>query len=560
MRRDAESVVCRRDGRIWWRGFPLLTLLSLLAVLLIGSVSVSAGLAGCVRAMRSDDEAVQLALETDEDGEITITIGTNVIRFAVYAHVTLETGWLLVSGDVVEVDVFSDGVRTDRCTIPIDQIPATYRQFCCDEMPPVVTISSDPPPNRNGWSNQTVTVTITTNDGDDGSGVEAIYYRSPALEAGNRVEVGRARLELRDEGRIAVHSFQVSRYDGSGVYDIECWAVDAAGNESEPESLRLLLDFVVPDIELSASCSDGSVAVRWAMTDTPSGIGASEVTLAQGSERYVLSSSSSGEIVLSPDVYGVGTFGLGAWAVDKAGNGVCEERSIELEGRSCSITGQVVDATNGEPISGASVVLTPTDRLQATDSQGRFTFADLSLETYTVTARKQGEYNSSSRTVDCVPSEPASVKLALSAIGEWRIVLSWNQDPSDLDSHLWTPEEHVWYSNKVGQRVQLDYDVTSGRGPETITILQWVNGAYTFAVKHYAGSGALGPSGAQVEIYSPTSNEPIRTFTRPPCSTGVGTWWIVSRFHVSGGELVEIEFVNVCIEAFQEGSVSPPNP
>jgi hypothetical protein len=560
MNRATGSAVCRTCERARRRDLVLLALLSLLFVMLVDCVPAHAGLVGCVLAKRSDDEAVQLRLTTDQDSEVTITIGTNVITFAVNASEELSTGLLLIRGDSVQIDVFSDGVLTDQCTIPIDWIPDSYAEFCCDETPPFVTVSSDPPPNPDGWNHQTVTVTITADDGEGGSGIEAIHYRSPVLSGGNRLDVGRGELELREDGRIAVLSFELGRYDGSGVYDIECQAVDVAGNESEPESITLRLDFVAPTIELSTSSGDGGVAVTWEISDALSGLGESAVTLAHGSQQYALGSSSSGETFVSADTYGMGAFELTVWAIDRAENEVAETRPIELVLQRCSITGQVVDATNDEPVSGASVVLTPTDRRQTTDSQGRFTFADLPPNTYTVTAGKQGEYNTSSRTVNCVPSEPASVKLALSAIGEWRIVLSWNQDPSDLDSHLWTPEEHVWYDNKLGQRVQLDYDVTSGRGPETITILQWVDGAYTFAVKHYDGSRTLGTSGAQVEIYSPTSNEPIRTFTRPPCSTGVDTWWIVSRLHVSGGEVVEIEFVNACIEAFWEESASPPNP
>ncbi|GEM_PF-1923750 len=248
MNHDAGSVARRRGGRVGWRGLPLLALLSLLSVLLLGSVCVDAGVVGCVCAMRSGDEAVQLKLETDQDGEVTITIGTNVITFAVRALETLETGWLLVSGDVVEVDVFSDGVLTSRCAIPIDRIPQqTHGSFCCDERPPVVTVSATPRSNS-GWVSERVTVRIEADDGEAGSGIETIYYRSPKLNGGACAAIGRDQLDLGEHGSVATFSFVLGPYDGNGAYHIECWAVDAAGNESEREAIAVGLDFTEPTI------------------------------------------------------------------------------------------------------------------------------------------------------------------------------------------------------------------------------------------------------------------------------------------------------------------------
>jgi len=279
MNHDAESVARRSGGRVGWRGLPLLALLSLLSVLLLGSVCVDAGVVGCVCAMRSGDEAVQLKLETDQDGEVTITIGTNVITFAVRALETLETGWLLVSGDVVEVDVFSDGVLTSRCAIPIDRIPQqAYGSFCCDEMPPVVTVSATPKSNS-GWVNERVTVRITADDGRVGSGIETIYYRSPKLNGGASAAIGRDQLDLGEHGSVATFSFVLGPYDGDGLYHVECWAVDAAGNESESETISVGLDFTEPTITGSPTTRPNengwhkaNVTVHFECADALSGI------------------------------------------------------------------------------------------------------------------------------------------------------------------------------------------------------------------------------------------------------------------------------------------------
>ena len=222
-----------------------------------------------------------------------------------------------------------------------------------------------------------------------------------------------------------------------------------------------------------------------------------------------------------------------------------------------TIQGKVVDATTNDPLAGAKASLSPTGRTTSTAGDGRFSFTELGPRTYTVTAEDSG-YSPSSREVTCRAGETAEVVLALSPLGEWRIVLSWGADPEDLDSHLWTPDgEHIWYDDPLGENADLDVDVTASYGPKTITIHRLVEGTYVYAVKHYEGSGNLAHSEAQVEVYSPTGL--VQRFTNPPCGTGVGTWWVVFKLHVAHGH-VEIERINRCLERFDEESATPPGP
>jgi hypothetical protein len=96
----------------------------------------------------------------------------------------------------------------------------------------------------------------------------------------------------------------------------------------------------------------------------------------------------------------------------------------------------------------------------------------------------------------------------------YRIILTWGQHPSDLDSHLFgrntEGEEdafHIYYGNSIYQPgnetvAQLERDITDGYGPETTSIYFDGNTrTYKFGVHHYSGMGTLATSGASVNLY-----------------------------------------------------------
>lgn len=57
------------------------------------------------------------------------------------------------------------------------------------------------------------------------------------------------------------------------------------------------------------------------------------------------------------------------------------------------------------------------------------------------------------------------------ATGNVRVVLWWLQNPRDLDLHCCDSKgNQVCFMNKKAGTMQLDVDVTSGLGPETITV------------------------------------------------------------------------------------------
>ena len=116
------------------------------------------------------------------------------------------------------------------------------------------------------------------------------------------------------------------------------------------------------------------------------------------------------------------------------------------------------------------------------------------------------------------------------ASNELKIMLSWGEEPSDVDSHLYGPtlgsngRFHTYYGDKTYQvgdiiYADLDWDDTQSYGPETTTIRKLIDGTYTFIVHNWSGSPALRTSEAKVEVFKGRSQVADKTFTVP---TGEG--------------------------------------
>lgn len=97
----------------------------------------------------------------------------------------------------------------------------------------------------------------------------------------------------------------------------------------------------------------------------------------------------------------------------------------------------------------------------------------------------------------------------------FRFVVNWGDLPADLDAHLLVPPiegvgHHIQYLLRDRGRsdappyATLDFDVTEGYGPETITVHQLVDGVYRFYIKQFdpTAAGALAGSGATVKLYT----------------------------------------------------------
>ena len=116
--------------------------------------------------------------------------------------------------------------------------------------------------------------------------------------------------------------------------------------------------------------------------------------------------------------------------------------------------------------------------------------------------------------------------------GYYRAVLTWGEDPSDLDSHLFGSTEdysyRVYYSDKYGYDNDenvvafLDVDDTTSYGPETTTFFIENDGKYEFYIDWYSGYGTWASSGGKVEVYNGAYL--INTYYVPSVNHNNGSW------------------------------------
>lgn len=232
-----------------------------------------------------------------------------------------------------------------------------------------------------------------------------------------------------------------------------------------------------------------------------------------------------------------------------------------------SAAGTLTDALNGRGISGAKLKLrrewnNKTDPYVEgvnieTDGSGYYFIKNVPVGYYTLEASLQG-YVTGYTNIIVLSSNPKTdfdfSITPLLAEDEIRIVLTWGEDPFDLDSHLIgrTPDNNtfnVYYSSKnyyYGgiEMANLDVDDTTSYGPETVTILEDIYGTYTYAVHDYShkdsnDSNALSLSGAVVRVF--VGSKQIGEYHVP--TDQVGTYWTV--FKISGsGRIVPINSVS----------------
>ena len=144
-------------------------------------------------------------------------------------------------------------------------------------------------------------------------------------------------------------------------------------------------------------------------------------------------------------------------------------------------------------------------------------------------------YSTTYRTVVAAGSDtPANQNILVSPLlseNEMRVVLSWGSTPRDLDSHVQysatdSGSRIVWNRKAplgVGNG-ELDYDITTGYGPETITLKGsiWSQQVRYYSIYNWSGEANMGISGANVRVFKGTIGE-VRNYSINPNHSN--RWW-----------------------------------
>lgn len=123
-------------------------------------------------------------------------------------------------------------------------------------------------------------------------------------------------------------------------------------------------------------------------------------------------------------------------------------------------------------------------------------------------------------------------------INAYRVVLTWNAEPADLDAHLVAGNGgHVYYKAKSIPGAVMDLDDTQSFGPETITVTDVsALGGFTYSVHDFTNratfldASRLADSGATVRVYAGSAL--VKIYTVPANMNG--TVWNVFSVDADG--------------------------
>lgn len=246
-------------------------------------------------------------------------------------------------------------------------------------------------------------------------------------------------------------------------------------------------------------------------------------------------------------------------------NVVLEVISDEWEGKGTA-SGRVYDALTGEGVpeltlkfrAGISNLNGDVLATAKTDDYGYYISPELESGNYTIEVidevRKGDDcYLGSMMNVKVlggidISNQDGTVSTQILS-GQLRIVMSWGNTPSDLDSHLFCKLDngafyHIFYSDQTfwleeNRIADLDLDDTDYYGPETTTVYIPEDGTYTFGVYDFSHNSSrdLVESGATVQVYLENSTIPSYVFYVPNLN---GYYWEVFTYDSRTKQLLPI--------------------
>ena len=317
----------------------------------------------------------------------------------------------------------------------------------------------------------------------------------------------------------------------------------------------------IPDEELSGNLL-GKVCMA---SDRTTPISQANITI-RGNDDLTMSamSNSSGNYALdlpagdyTVDVQAAGYIDFSGYINVPEGETAYMETFLMVEGTPGDegiANGYIYDALTGSTLEGVELSIrsgwnnTEEGDVAAnteTDSSGYYTL-DLPIGNYTVSASKNGYVPTSFNIVvqsEEYQTEQNGTMTPVTENGAYRIVLTWGEEPSDLDSHVCgtlssgdhfhVSYEYMLQNDGDDTLCVLDVDDTDSFGPETVTLCPTTKDAYYYFVHRFSEYGDLSSSGAQVKVYK--DSELLKTFN-VPTNLGDGRFWNV--FSIVDGEIV----------------------
>lgn len=237
--------------------------------------------------------------------------------------------------------------------------------------------------------------------------------------------------------------------------------------------------------------------------------------------------------------------------------------------------GYTVNAVNGENITASVIVhrgsingeILGSEEVYETDETGKFVLPKLPTGSYTLeiyaenyipTSLSFGKLSVTNENDNTINLGTVGLTPVMDE-GEYRIVLRWTGEPSDLDSHLVATTiegnyYHVYYSDEEPYPgyANLDWDDTYYEGPETITITNFDSlrnvryAVHNYTNRYDSSSNVLSNSGAYIEVYKGSTL--LRTFN-VPTNTG-GTEWDVFAFDANGN-IIPTNTMKYCSEPYE---------
>jgi len=241
-----------------------------------------------------------------------------------------------------------------------------------------------------------------------------------------------------------------------------------------------------------------------------------------------------------------------------------------------TVSGTVTNASNGNPIPGATVTIQGNNLSTNTGTTGAYTLNGVSAGPQTVQATANG-FITNSAAITVLTGQTITQGISLSPginPGQFQIILNWGQNPNDLDAHLLVPQSggstDVLFSNRgsltVSPFASLDQDDTSSFGPETITIASPTAnsrtvpqlpfpGIYNYFVCNFSGESTtpIAQSGAGVQVLFGLSGGGTAVQENFSVPSGTGPVWNIFTINGDTGVFTILGNGNGVLQT------SPPN-